>query len=79
LYHKYIKEGRNFMEWLKDIRRKKNLTPKKIAELVGCSKEHIYKIEAGERTPSVNTAKKIAEALGFDWTLFYEDTTQPKQ
>jgi putative transcriptional regulator len=30
-------------------------------------------IENGERIPSVGTAKKIAEILNFDWTLFFEE------
>jgi transcriptional regulator with XRE-family HTH domain len=30
-------------------------------------------VETGERKPSVKTAKKIANAFGFDWTKFFED------
>lgn len=30
-------------------------------------------IESGDRKPTVKTAKKIAAALGFDWTLFFDD------
>jgi transcriptional regulator with XRE-family HTH domain len=29
--------------------------------------------ESGNRTPSVEVAKRIASVLEFDWTLFFED------
>ena len=32
-------------------------------------------IENGRRRPSVETAKRLAAALGVDWTLFFEDDT----
>lgn len=32
-----------------------------------------FYIENRNRNPSVETAKKIAAVLGFDWTRFYED------
>jgi len=30
-------------------------------------------IENGKREPSVPVAKRIAAALGFDWTRFYDE------
>lgn len=48
-------------------------TLKELALLVGVSECYISQIETGARRPSVPIAKRIAAALGFDWTRFYED------
>ena len=58
--------------WLRNKRLDKQLTQAQLAEMVGADATMISKIEVGERRPSVELAKKIAEALGFDWTRFYE-------
>lgn len=44
-----------------------------VAAAVGITQQMYWMIENGERRPSVETAKKIAAVLGFDWTLFYPD------
>lgn len=61
--------------WLIAIRKEKNMTQCEVAEVSGISNNYYSWIETGERGNPlpVDTAKKIAEALGFDWTLFYED------
>jgi DNA-binding XRE family transcriptional regulator len=59
------------MELMKRKRKEKMLTQEQLAGIVGVERSTITKIENGGKT-SVNTAKKIAKALGFDWTLFYE-------
>ena len=58
--------------WLKNLRLSKNITQEKLAEMVGVHTSMINKIELGNRTPSVKTAKDIADVLGFDWILFFE-------
>lgn len=58
---------------LKDKRLKKNLTMRQVSEASNISESFYSMIESGERRPSVETAKKIAAVLGFDWTLFYPD------
>ena len=62
--------------WLKDIRTAAGYSTYKTAELAGISQSYYASIEAGARGNPLNVdvAKKIAEALGFDWTRFYEDT-----
>jgi len=57
---------------LKIIREKNNLTQQQLADLIAVDRTLISKIECGVSTPSVYTAKKIAAALGFHWTKFYE-------
>jgi putative transcriptional regulator len=57
---------------LKSERVKKSLTQQQLADRVGVDRTLISKIESGDSPPRVPTAKKIAEVLDFDWTLFYE-------
>ena len=61
------------MAFLKEQRTKKNLTMRQVCEEVDISEGYYSMIENGERRPSVETAKKIASVLGFDWTMFYPD------
>ncbi|MBB5324887.1 transcriptional regulator with XRE-family HTH domain [Anoxybacillus tepidamans] len=60
-------------EWLKNKRLNTGLTQKEIAKLVGISRSTYAMIENGERNPSVPVAKRIADALKFDWTIFFDD------
>ena len=53
-------------------RKSLNLTQEAVAEHCGFSREYYTMIERGVRTPTPQNAKKIANVLGFDWTLFYE-------
>lgn len=61
------------MQSLKQIRVAKNMTIRKVCDLAGISESFYCMIENGERRPSVETAKKIAAVLGFDWTMFFPD------
>ncbi len=56
---------------LMDIRLEKGLTMREVAQQCGIDEFAYCMIEHGKRTPSVKTAKKIAEVLGFDWTKFF--------
>lgn len=60
------------MEWLKDIRKENGKTEAAVAKEVGVTQQHYNFIENGKRNPSVDTAKRIADVLGFEWTKFYE-------
>ena len=61
--------------WLYDIRKAKGLTTYQAAERCGISQSYYFSIESGQRGDKlpVETAMKIAEALGFDWKVFYEN------
>ena len=61
------------LHWVKSARAEKRLSQSALADLVGVTEQYIYYIEAGERRPSVESAKKIANALGFAWTKFFPD------
>ena len=59
--------------WLKAIRQEAGITQAELGHAVGLSRMYIALVEGGQRNPSVPVAKKIAAALGFDWTRFFED------
>lgn len=58
---------------LKENRINKGLTMRQVSEASNISESFYSMIENGERRPSVETAKKIAAVLGFDWTMFFPD------
>jgi putative transcriptional regulator len=67
-------------QWLVDIRGSK--TQEEIAKEAKIARSYYAQIEMGARNPSVTMAKKIAAALGFEWTIFFEETgcaTQPSR
>lgn len=58
--------------WLIKRREASKMTQDKISDMAGISRSAYSNIENGERNPSVETAKKIATVLDFDWTKFFE-------
>lgn len=58
--------------WLQQIREKFGFTQEEVATRAGISRTTYASIEQGYRKPSVATAKKIAKALQFKWTIFFE-------
>lgn len=60
--------------WLKAIREDANMTQENVSLKSGISREYYNRIESGRRGNKlpVSTAKRIAEALNFNWQLFYE-------
>ena len=57
---------------IKQVRSKYNLTQKQVGDLIGVSESAVCRMENGEYGLKVEHAKKIAAALGFDWTRFFE-------
>ncbi|SHN87991.1 helix-turn-helix transcriptional regulator [Desulfitobacterium chlororespirans] len=55
--------------WLIEKRGANN--QQEVASKAGIDRSFYSQIENGSRNPSVNTAKKIAKALNFEWTLFF--------
>ncbi len=66
-------------EWLKDLRTATGITQAKVAEAAGICESAYSMIESGKRDCAVDTAKKIAAVLSFDWTRFYDDTEEDKR
>lgn len=59
------------LQWLVEARG--NASQMKIAKQIGISQSTYASIETESRRPSVKMAKRIAAAMGFDWTRFFED------
>ncbi|EAF5440083.1 helix-turn-helix transcriptional regulator [Listeria monocytogenes] len=65
--------------WLQEIRNKKNISQRDIANKVGISRVTYTSYELGSRNPSVDVAKRIADELGFNWTLFFDTECNEKK
>lgn len=51
---------------LKQVRESKGLTLEQLADLVGCTRQNIAKIENGTSEPKLSLAIKISDVLGID-------------
>jgi putative transcriptional regulator len=58
--------------WLKNLRLQRGFTQQDVAQRTKIERSYYTMIENGDRNPSVNVAKQLATAIGFDWTLFFE-------
>ena len=58
---------------LKIMRTNAGLTQMKLAEKIGMAKQNYNALERGSRPISMMVAKKLADALGTSYTMFYED------
>lgn len=63
-------------KWLAEIRTAAGKSQQEVANAAGISQSYYAGIEMGVRGKPlvVPVAKKIAVALGFDWTRFYDET-----
>ena len=53
------------------MRIEKSMTEKEVASAAGIAQPFYHNIEMGTKNPSVDTAKRIAIVLGFNWTMFF--------
>ena len=58
--------------YLINARKSKKFTQEYVAEQSEITRQYYGMIENGERTPSVNIAKKIGSVLGIEWTIFFD-------
>lgn len=58
---------------LKEKRTEAGLTQAQLAEKCHVVRTTICEIERGVNRPSIETAKRIGEVLGFDWSKFFEE------
>ena len=64
---------------LKDFREKKDLTQEKLAELAGCSKNHLSALERGVKFPSSSLIDKFSTILRIKpYELFLDKTDKKK-
>ena len=57
-------------KWL--VKYRGELTQQQVSDMAKLSRSYYTEIETGDKNPSVETAKRIAEVLDFDWTLFFK-------
>ncbi len=57
---------------VKNLREEKGLTQEMLSKITGISQNHISAIEVGTRRPSIESAKKLGAALGFDWPKLFD-------
>lgn len=64
--------------WLTQLRISKGLTQEQVAKLASIERSTYTKAENGASV-RVQTAKKIAAVLDFDWALFFEEDPDKKR
>lgn len=74
--HKVIGGDLRLREWLRKIRVDLGLTELETAKKAGITQPFYHNIEMGIKNPSVDTAKRIASALGFPWVMFFSDNKE---
>lgn len=57
-------KGGDRMVRIKELRKQKGMTQEALAAFTGINRVSIAKYETGKTTPSLNTAEKLAAALG---------------
>jgi len=57
---------------VKHLREKKDISQMDLAKLVGIGQSHLSEIERGQKNPSINVLKKLADVLGFTTDEFFE-------
>lgn len=60
---------------LAEKRRERKMTQAELAARVGVSQRAIAAYELRERRPSVETAKRLGEILGYPWAEIFEEGT----
>ena len=61
---------------IKELREKKGLSQRQLAELVGTTQSAIARLEGGRISPSLPTLDRIANALDAELTVTLTDTQQ---
>lgn len=57
---------------IRELRKEHKLSQTQLGKLIGVTKQAISNIETGKAQPDVKTARRLGEALGFDWWKLYE-------
>lgn len=64
---------------MREIRTKKNMSLKELADLSNCTPSFISQIERDIANPSINTLKRISEVLQVPLISFFEEPTHQKE
>ena len=66
------------MEALKQLRRRRGLSQKDLAEASGVGQDTISGIESGRHEPRPSTLRKLADTLGVEVADLFEKRESPK-
>jgi putative transcriptional regulator len=61
---------------LVDYRKESGMSQQELADIVGISRNYISEIENGVKRPSGPVALRLAETLGFDMSIFFENESR---
>lgn len=62
----------DFASRLRSLRESQGLSVAALAKLAGLNRQALYRLESGEREPTLETAQKLASALGKRLRVFEE-------
>ncbi len=65
---------KKFGKHLQDLRKKRNYTQWKLAEITGIDSKYLSRLESGASSPSFDMLKKLADALEVDIELLFRFT-----
>ena len=60
-------------------RKEKGLTQAELGAEIGIAQRTVAAYESGERRPSVDVAKRLAEALDFSWAELFEGDDEEEE
>src|SRR5277367_1691575 len=63
---------------VKTERKARHLTQQELADSAGMDTAHLSRIESGKAVPSINTVKKLADALGLRIAALFNDVPPRK-
>lgn len=63
----------NVAEKISKLRKEKNISVNKLANLAGLSQGFVRQIELGEKNPTIESLKLICEALNIDLSDFFKE------
>lgn len=65
----------NLCDKLKDLRQSKGITVYRLSQETGISQNHIRELESGKRNPSVETLRRLCDALGVNLSEMFNDSS----
>ncbi len=65
-----VKKPIPFARRLRDLRTAAGLSVEQVSQASGLHKQTVYFLEAGRRAPSLDTARRLAKALGQPLSVF---------
>lgn len=74
-----VYQGRSTGAKIRRIRKNSDIRADELAAEIGCSPNHLYNVESGRETPSIDLIMNISKALkiSMDELLFEEETQAP--